>query len=88
MRMGAHAPSLARSLERADLCFVYARPDLHWNAKVALGTLGARLHVHEEFDGLVAALTSALRPGDRVLAMSNGDFGGIHHKLLAALVKP
>ena len=36
-------------------------------------------------DALVAAIVKAARPGDQVLVMSNGGFGGIHDKLLAAL---
>ena len=36
-------------------------------------------------DALVAAIVQAARPGDHVLCMSNGGFGGIHGKLLDAL---
>ena len=35
--------------------------------------------------GEAAAVAAAARPGDHVLCMSNGGFGGIHGKLLAAL---
>ena len=34
---------------------------------------------------LVAAIVAEARDGDRILVMSNGGFGGIHGKLLAAL---
>jgi len=33
----------------------------------------------------VARLEKRARPGDVVLVMSNGSFGGLHQKLLAAL---
>jgi UDP-N-acetylmuramate: L-alanyl-gamma-D-glutamyl-meso-diaminopimelate ligase len=33
----------------------------------------------------VKAVTAAARPGDHVLVMSNGGFGGVHQKLLDAL---
>lgn len=36
-------------------------------------------------DNIVAYLTPRLKPGDVVLVMSNGSFGGIHGKLLTAL---
>jgi UDP-N-acetylmuramate: L-alanyl-gamma-D-glutamyl-meso-diaminopimelate ligase len=85
MRLGAHAHELADSLREADVCFVYARPDLKWDAKGALVEVGARLHVHGELPGLVGAIAAEARAGDRVLVMSNGDFGGIHHKILDAL---
>jgi UDP-N-acetylmuramate: L-alanyl-gamma-D-glutamyl-meso-diaminopimelate ligase len=34
---------------------------------------------------MVAFVAAHARPGDVVLCMSNGGFGGIHQKLLAAL---
>jgi len=39
----------------------------------------------ESPDAIVKTLISELRPGDVVLAMSNGAFGGLHDKLLKAL---
>ena len=36
-------------------------------------------------DDIVVLLQKELRPGDVVVAMSNGGFGAVHHKLLAAL---
>lgn len=85
MRLGGHAGELAESLREADLSFVYARPDLKWDAQGALAALGARASIHADIDMLVAAVTAVARPGDRVLVMSNGDFGGVHGRLLAAL---
>jgi UDP-N-acetylmuramate: L-alanyl-gamma-D-glutamyl-meso-diaminopimelate ligase len=38
-----------------------------------------------EVDRIVATLAPAARPGDILLVMSNGGFGGIHEKLLKAL---
>jgi UDP-N-acetylmuramate: L-alanyl-gamma-D-glutamyl-meso-diaminopimelate ligase len=85
MRLGTHGDVLAHSLHDADLCFVYARPDLQWNAQAALGSIGPRLRVQADFEALIAAIVAEARPGDRVLVMSNGDFGGIHRKLLERL---
>ena len=85
MRLGTHADELADSLHAADLAFVYARPDLKWDAAAALGKLGARLRVHHDLAALVAAIAAEARTGDRLLVMSNGDFGGVHRKLLTAL---
>ena len=39
-------------------------------------------------DDIVAHLARELRDGDRVVILSNGGFGGIHGKLLAALAEP
>jgi UDP-N-acetylmuramate: L-alanyl-gamma-D-glutamyl-meso-diaminopimelate ligase len=35
-----------------------------------------------DLDALIERIASEARPGDRVLVMSNGDFGDIHGKLL------
>ena len=40
--------------------------------------------MHDDLDALVAAIVAEARPGDHVLVMSNGGFGGIHDKLLHA----
>jgi UDP-N-acetylmuramate: L-alanyl-gamma-D-glutamyl-meso-diaminopimelate ligase len=85
MRLGGHAQTLADSLRQPELVFVYARPDLKWDARGALGSLGDRLQVHADLDSLVAAVVGAAWNGDRLLVMSNGDFGGIHGRLLDAL---
>lgn len=39
----------------------------------------------ESIDGIVAVIVREHRPGDLVVLMSNGGFGGIHQKLLRAL---
>ena len=85
MRMGSHAAELAHSLQAADKVFVYARPDLKWDAAGALQEVGPRLHVHNDMALLVAAIAAEAKDGDRVLVMSNGDFGGIHSKLVKEL---
>jgi UDP-N-acetylmuramate: L-alanyl-gamma-D-glutamyl-meso-diaminopimelate ligase len=85
MRLGTMAVALTDSLLSADHSYVLARPDLHWDARSVLGGLGEQLTVRDAVEPLVADLARAAQPGDRVLIMSNGDFGGIHAKLLAAL---
>ena len=49
--------------------------------------MGDKAIVIDTIDALVAAVRKAARPGDHVLCMSNGGFGGIHEKLLASLTK-
>jgi UDP-N-acetylmuramate: L-alanyl-gamma-D-glutamyl-meso-diaminopimelate ligase len=85
MRLGSHKAELAHSLADADLCFVYAPASLQWDAAEALGTVGQRLHLHGALDTLVADIVHQAQPGDALLVMSNGDFGGLHGRLLAAL---
>jgi len=83
--MGGHAQMLAESLQSADHSFVYLRPDLDWDAEAALAGLGAALSVSRDLDALVGEITAFAQPGDVVVVMSNGDFGGIHESLLGAL---
>ncbi|GAC1620464.1 MAG: UDP-N-acetylmuramate:L-alanyl-gamma-D-glutamyl-meso-diaminopimelate ligase [Nevskia sp.] len=85
MRLGGHAGELAASLQGADRAFVYARPDLKWDAQGALAALGDKVAIHAAIEPLLDGVIAAARPGDRVLVMSNGDFGGIHGRLLDAL---
>jgi UDP-N-acetylmuramate: L-alanyl-gamma-D-glutamyl-meso-diaminopimelate ligase len=47
--------------------------------------MGPLAVVCQGVDTLVARIVQAARPGDHVLCMSNGSFGGIHDKLLEAL---
>jgi UDP-N-acetylmuramate: L-alanyl-gamma-D-glutamyl-meso-diaminopimelate ligase len=86
MKLGAMKSLLAGSLEGAERTFCFAG-GLGWDAAAALAPLGARADVHERLDELVDAVVAEARPGDRVLVMSNGGFGGIHAKLLAALAE-
>ena len=45
MRAGAHRDTLADSLSGADSVWLYAPPDLGWDAAACLDQLGARAHV-------------------------------------------
>jgi UDP-N-acetylmuramate: L-alanyl-gamma-D-glutamyl-meso-diaminopimelate ligase len=36
---------------------------------------------------MVRAIADAARPGDHILVMSNGGFGGVHQKILDALAQ-
>ncbi len=87
MRLGVHAATLARALDGADEVYLYADPALGWDPAQALASLGAKAHVHEQIDTLVAAVTASALPGDHIVIMSNGAFAGIHSLLLKALQK-
>jgi len=84
MKLGAVKAALAGSLIGADHSFCFAG-GLGWDAAEALAPLGDKASVHTELDALVADVASHARPGDRVLVMSNGGFGGVHQRLLDAL---
>jgi UDP-N-acetylmuramate: L-alanyl-gamma-D-glutamyl-meso-diaminopimelate ligase len=85
MRMGVHKDALGPALSGADLAFLYAPADLGWDVAPVLGALGAKGAALASHEALVAAVAAAARPGDQVLVMSNGGFGGLHRRLLEAL---
>ncbi len=82
MKQGALKDQLAGSLIDADRVFCYSA-GLGWDAAAALSPLGAKASVNENFDALLAQISDSVAPGDHVLVMSNGGFGGIHGKLLS-----
>jgi len=84
MKLGTMKAQLPWALEEADLAFCNQQ-GLSWDAKEALAPMGAQAVVGADVDALVAAVLKAARPGDHLLCMSNGGFGGIHDKLLAGL---
>jgi UDP-N-acetylmuramate: L-alanyl-gamma-D-glutamyl-meso-diaminopimelate ligase len=84
MKLGTMRSQLPWALEEADLVFCHSA-GLGWDATEALAPLGDQAQVHDNIDALVAAIVKAAHAGDHVLCMSNGGFGGVHGKLLAAL---
>jgi UDP-N-acetylmuramate: L-alanyl-gamma-D-glutamyl-meso-diaminopimelate ligase len=84
MKLGAMKAQLPWSLEQADLAFCHTG-GLGWDARSALEPMGARAQVADNIDTLVQQVSAAAQPGDHILCMSNGGFGGIHVKLLDAL---
>jgi UDP-N-acetylmuramate: L-alanyl-gamma-D-glutamyl-meso-diaminopimelate ligase len=84
MKLGTMQDRLASSLAGADLVFCHAR-DLGWDPSHCLAALGTRAATHHDLGTMLERLVRTLKPGDHVLVMSNGGFGGIHEKLLERL---
>ena len=88
MKLGAMKDALPGSLSDADLVFGYgSQKSLGWSLGDALAPLGQLASAYEDIDALVAAIVQAARPGDQILVMSNGGFGGVHNKILEALAR-
>ncbi len=85
MKLGVHREQLAPSLNAADKSWFFAPKDLGWDLEGAVSGMGDRVSLARSIDELVRDLGQAARPGDHILIMSNGGFGGLHDKLLAAL---
>jgi len=84
MRAGLMKDRLSASLEQADRIFCF-NANLGWDVAAALAPLGRRATIESDLERLVGAIVAEARPGDHVLVMSNGGFGGIHERLLASL---
>ncbi len=87
MRMGVHAETLGPSLAAADEIVLYNPPDLGWDINQVAASLGDHCKVFDEVKNIVAYVAGYARPGDHILVMSNGAFGGIHQKLLKEIEK-
>ena len=89
MKLGTMAARLPEALAPADLVFCYGqhtgKQALGWDPAVVLSALGNQMQAYSEMDQLVHAIARDARPGDHILVMSNGGFGGIHRRLLDAL---
>lgn len=85
MRMGLHREQLAPSTAEADAVFWYQPPGLDWALDDVIAASRAPAQVVDDIDTLADTLAAAAKPGDAILIMSNGGFGGIHQKVLARL---
>ncbi len=89
MKLGVMKAQLPAALRDADLVYGYGahagKDRLDWDLAGALAPLGTKARAFDALDALVEAVAAEARPGDQVLVMSNGGFGGVHQKLLAAL---
>ncbi len=85
MRMGAHKDSLAVSAEDANQVIWYQPEGLDWDLEPVIANSPVPAKVMRNIDAIVAEVGAAATPGDAVVIMSNGGFGGIHGKLVNAL---
>ena len=88
MKLGAMKSQLPWALENADLAFCHTA-GLDWDAAEALAPLGVgpgqRAQTAPDIDTLVSQVQQAAKPGDHIVCMSNGGFGGVHDRLLHSL---
>jgi UDP-N-acetylmuramate: L-alanyl-gamma-D-glutamyl-meso-diaminopimelate ligase len=85
MRMGVHKDTLADSLELADRVLMYRPEDLEWNLDTVSEQIGDKAAVFDSIDLMLERVKEIIQPGDQLLIMSNGAFGGIHERLIKLL---
>jgi UDP-N-acetylmuramate: L-alanyl-gamma-D-glutamyl-meso-diaminopimelate ligase len=81
MKMGIWKNNLAGSLTEADRIYCYIKGS-DWDVNAALSELGDKVSCEDDLLQLIQSITRTAKPGDYILIMSNGSFGGIHEKLL------
>ncbi|HGK7393186.1 TPA: UDP-N-acetylmuramate:L-alanyl-gamma-D-glutamyl-meso-diaminopimelate ligase [Enterobacter kobei] len=87
MKMGICKDDLAPSLGRADEVFLLQPQHIPWQVAEVADACIQPAHWSADVDALADMVVKAAQPGDHILVMSNGGFGGIHQKLLDGLAK-
>jgi UDP-N-acetylmuramate: L-alanyl-gamma-D-glutamyl-meso-diaminopimelate ligase len=82
MRLGVHNDRLVESLAAADQAWIYQPEGTNLELK---GVRDSAIRIFDSTDKLLFELTDYLQPDDHVIIMSNGDFNGLHTKLLSRL---
>lgn len=86
MKLGSMKAMLPASLSQADKTFCYGA-NLGWDAQEVFAPMNGRAEVQTDLDALISSVVQQAQPGDHILVMSNGGFGGIHQKLLDRLAQ-
>lgn len=84
MKLGVMKAALPDSLAEADSVFCYGA-NLGWDVQQALAPIQHKAGTFDDMEKLLAAIVQTAEPGDHILVMSNGGFGGIHQQLLDRL---
>jgi UDP-N-acetylmuramate: L-alanyl-gamma-D-glutamyl-meso-diaminopimelate ligase len=87
MRMGEHRAQLAAATGDADLVYWFQPPGMDWSLESVIADSAVPAVLAGDIDELARQAAAAARPGDQIVIMSNGGFGGIHQQLLAELEK-
>ena len=93
MKLGIMKAQLPSSLEAADKIFAYGastgKESLGWDLNEVLSPLNKKVTdralAFDNLSALVDAVANEAKLGDHILVMSNGGFGGVHQKILAAI---
>ena len=93
MKLGIMKAQLPSSLEAADKIFAYGastgKESFGWDLNEVLSPLNKKVTdralAFDNLSALVDAVANEAKLGDHILVMSNGGFGGVHQKILAAI---
>ena len=85
MRMGSHKADLAAAACAADRVIWYQPKGLDWDLQSTVDAATNQAQLCHDLDDMIEQVVQESRPGDVIVIMSNGSFGGIHRKLIDAL---
>jgi len=85
MKMGIHKNSLAQSWSAANQVFIFEPSNLSWSMDELLAKSSITALLHKDMDVLIKSIVAYAKPGDHIVVMSNGSFGGIHELLIKQL---
>lgn len=85
MKLGQFQHDLAEAMQQADILFLYEPKNMTWSVKEAFANSAKPYVMTQDISSLVEKIKATATAGDHVLIMSNGGFGSLHEKLLAAL---
>ncbi|MDO6712665.1 UDP-N-acetylmuramate:L-alanyl-gamma-D-glutamyl-meso-diaminopimelate ligase [Aliiglaciecola sp. 2_MG-2023] len=87
MKMGVHHSTLANSWKNADQVLLFQPDNLDWSLQQLTAESAVPSRVYASVDDIIKTLIHEVAPGDHILIMSNGGFGGIHSRLLEQLAQ-
>ncbi|MEO0576801.1 MAG: UDP-N-acetylmuramate:L-alanyl-gamma-D-glutamyl-meso-diaminopimelate ligase [Pseudomonadota bacterium] len=87
MKMGVHEHLLGAAFDGAAHVFVLRAAELSWDLDAALQRSDAQMHMLDDVDSLNRALVEAAQPGDCIVVMSNGGFGGLRERITREFVQ-
>lgn len=85
MRMGSHKDGLAYSARLADHVIWYQPEGLDWDLQPVIDAATNQAKIVRSLDDILQTVINEAGEGDAIVIMSNGGFGGLHQKLMAAL---
>ncbi len=85
MKQGVHRDRLAAAFDAADQAWLYDPGNLDWSLEAVCAERPQKLHAFDDLQQIITRLLTEARPGDRIVIMSNGGFGGLPRRLAQAL---
>lgn len=85
MKMGISKDDIAPALGSADEVFIFQPANIPWLVSEITERCVQPAYWSGDLDALTNMVAEHAQPGDHILVMSNGSFGGIHDKLLEKL---